>query len=42
MEEIMQLDKNRLAEECARLDQEFEQALADEGVLIESGEWPRE
>lgn len=36
----MQLDKSRLAEECARLDPKFEQTLADEGIPVESEERP--
>lgn len=39
-EKMMRLDKNRLAEECSRLDPKFEQALADEGISSESEEWP--
>ena len=31
-EKIERLDKKRLAAECAKLDVEFEQALADEGL----------
>jgi len=35
-----QLDRNRLARECAHLDIEFEQAMAEEGLGTEVKEWP--
>jgi metal-responsive CopG/Arc/MetJ family transcriptional regulator len=39
-EKIERLDKGRLARECAKLDPEFEKALADEGVTEDMAEWP--
>jgi metal-responsive CopG/Arc/MetJ family transcriptional regulator len=39
-EKVSRLDKTRLAQECAKLDKTFEQALADEGLGVESEEWP--
>ena len=39
-EKIARLDKTRLAQECAKLDPDFEQALADEGLAAEASEWP--
>jgi metal-responsive CopG/Arc/MetJ family transcriptional regulator len=39
-EKLMRLEKSRLAQECAKLDPEFEQSLAEEGFLSELEEWP--
>lgn len=39
-EKLARLERRRLAEECAKLDPEFEQALADEGLAAERGSWP--
>lgn len=39
-EKVSRLDKTRLAQECAKLDKSFEQALADEGLGVERDEWP--
>jgi metal-responsive CopG/Arc/MetJ family transcriptional regulator len=39
-EKLARLERNRLARECAKLDKEFEQAMAEEGLSIEVGEWP--
>jgi len=39
-EKLMRIEKNRLARECARLNPEFEQALAEEGFSSELEEWP--
>ncbi len=39
-EKIVRLEKTRLAQECAKLDPAFEQALADEGLAAEVDEWP--
>lgn len=36
---LAQIQRSRLARECAKLDRAEEQALADEGYLGE-GEWP--
>lgn len=40
LERINKLEKKRLAEESARLDPDFEQALAEEGLEGELSEWP--
>jgi len=34
------LERGRLARECAKLDREFEVAMAEEGLSVESGDWP--
>jgi len=39
-EKVARLDKTRLAQECAKLDPAFEQAMADEGLGAEVTEWP--
>jgi Arc/MetJ-type ribon-helix-helix transcriptional regulator len=39
-EKVTRLDKTRLAQECAKLDPTFEQAMADEGLIGEVTEWP--
>ena len=39
-EKLNKVEANRLEVECAKLDPDFEQALADEGLSAESGEWP--
>ena len=39
-EKLMRLGKSRLAQECAKLDPEFEQSLAEEGFSAEMEEWP--
>lgn len=39
-EKVTRLDKTRLAQECAKLDPTFEQAMADEGLVGEVAEWP--
>ena len=39
-EKLMRLDRSRLARECAKLDPEFEKALAEEGMGLELDEWP--
>ena len=33
-------DQCRLAEECSKLDPEFEQELADQGIGIDLDQWP--
>jgi len=37
---LERLDRNRLARECAKLDRRSEQALAEEGLSTEAGQWP--
>lgn len=39
-EKLARLERRRLAEECAKLDPAFEQALADEGLASERASWP--
>lgn len=39
-EKVERLNKSRLALECAKLDPEYERAMAEEGIAAEMGEWP--
>ena len=39
-EKLQRLARNRLADECAKLDPEFEKKLAEEGVCEELDQWP--
>ena len=39
-EKLMRLEKSRLAQECAKLDPNFEQSIAEEGFSMEMEEWP--
>jgi len=39
-EKLSRMEKSRLAQECAKLDPDFEQALAEEGFTSELEEWP--
>ena len=39
-EKLDRIEKSRLAQECAKLDPEFEQSLAEEGFTSELEEWP--
>jgi metal-responsive CopG/Arc/MetJ family transcriptional regulator len=39
-EKLKKLEKSRLARECAKLDPEFEKALAEEGLSAETDQWP--
>ncbi len=39
-EKLKRMEKSRLAQECAKLDPEFEQSLAEEGFTSELEEWP--
>jgi Arc/MetJ-type ribon-helix-helix transcriptional regulator len=39
-EKLERMGKTRLAAECAKLEPEFERALADEGLSKESSAWP--
>lgn len=39
-EKLMRIEKRRLSQECAKLDPEFEQSLAEEGLSSELEEWP--
>jgi len=39
-EKLARLEKSRLAQECAKLDPDSEQSLAEEGFAAELEEWP--
>jgi len=39
-DKLKRLERTRLAQECAKLDPEYEQNLADEGFSAEIDEWP--
>lgn len=39
-EKLARLARSRLAEECAKLDPDIEQSLAEEGMDAELTEWP--
>jgi len=39
-EKLARLEKSRLAQECAKLDPDFEHSLAEEGFSVETAEWP--
>ena len=39
-EKLKRIEKSRLAQECAKLNPEFEQSLAEEGFTSELEEWP--
>lgn len=39
-EKLERLSHNLLAEECAKLDPGYEQALAEEGLKTDLSEWP--
>ncbi|MFC1824213.1 ribbon-helix-helix domain-containing protein [Thermodesulfobacteriota bacterium] len=39
-EKLTRMEKSRLAQECAKLDPDFEKALAEEGFTSELEEWP--
>ena len=39
-EKLIRLEKSRLAQECAKLDSNFEQSMAEEGFSAEMEEWP--
>ena len=40
VEKLTRMEKSRLAQECAKLDPEFEQSLAEDGLTPELEEWP--
>ena len=40
VEKLARLDRTRLARECAKLDPDAEQALAEEGMGKELASWP--
>lgn len=39
-EKLQRFERTRLATECAKLDPDFEKALAEEGMSEELSEWP--
>jgi metal-responsive CopG/Arc/MetJ family transcriptional regulator len=39
-EKIKQLENNRLAQECEKLNPKYEQSLAEEGFSMDTEEWP--
>ncbi|MBI1784022.1 ribbon-helix-helix protein, CopG family [Candidatus Sumerlaeota bacterium] len=39
-EKLSRVDMSRLARECAKLDPQFERAIAEEGMAAESSQWP--
>ncbi len=39
-EKIERMDRRRLARECAKLDPDFEQQLAEEGLAEDFRQWP--
>ena len=39
-DKLKRFERNRLAEECAKLDPEYEQNMAEEGFSMEIDEWP--
>ena len=39
-EKLTRLNHSRLARECSKLNPDFEQALAEEGISEETGQWP--
>ena len=39
-ERMQRFDRNRLARECEKLDPNYEQKLADEGLGLEVDQWP--
>jgi len=39
-EKLSRLDRRRLAQECAKLDSDYEQTLAEERMVAEAEPWP--
>jgi metal-responsive CopG/Arc/MetJ family transcriptional regulator len=39
-EKIQKIDRHRLSRECGKLDPEYEQKLAEEGMDKENEQWP--
>jgi metal-responsive CopG/Arc/MetJ family transcriptional regulator len=39
-EKLARMERGRLASECAKLDPNFEKALAEEGLGLELEQWP--
>ena len=40
-EKLKRLERTRLAQECAKLDPDYEQKMAEEGFSMEITEWPK-
>jgi len=40
-EKLERMEHSRLARECAKLDPDFEKAMAEEGLSEELSEWPK-
>ncbi len=40
VEKLVRMDRTRLARECAKLEPDYEQAMADEGLAGDASEWP--
>lgn len=40
IDKLARIDRQRLARECAKLDKNFEQAVAEEGLAPEIDSWP--
>jgi len=40
-EKLARLERGRLARESAKLDKKIEQTMAEEGLSVEVGEWPK-
>jgi metal-responsive CopG/Arc/MetJ family transcriptional regulator len=39
-DKLKRLERTRLARECAKLDPDYEQNIAEEGFSMETDEWP--
>ena len=39
-EKLERIERSRLARECAKLERQFEKALAEEGLSEDAAEWP--
>ena len=39
-DKLHRLERTRLAQECAKLDPDYEQSLAEEGLFMGMDEWP--
>jgi len=39
-DKLDRLERRRLARECSKLDPRFEKSLAEEGLSLDSSEWP--
>ena len=40
VDKLYRLERTRLAQECAKLDPNYEQNMAEEGLSVEMDEWP--